>query len=258
MERKQRKGRKKQDKLVLFPEVYTNAVKMTDAQFGALMRAVFAYRFEGSVYEGDDLAVDVSFRAVAGQIDRYAEVCGTNRNNASGEAECSEIQGNSEECTEGQRNHPPNPIPNPIPSPIPNPHTENTAGKPPVVNGSFEKFWSAYPKKVGKQAAKKAFDRVKVPVETLLSAVKRQKCSAQWSRDNGQYIPNPATWLNQGRWDDELEPEKAPQGDSDIPEGLKLVADKNGGSKWVRTDRREEQSDGKNEFQFAGRIGTVV
>ena len=30
--------------------------------------------------------------------------------------------------------------------------------------------------------------------------------SAQWQRDNGQYIPHPATWLNQGRWDDELTP----------------------------------------------------
>lgn len=26
----------------------------------------------------------------------------------------------------------------------------------------------------------------------------------QWRKDNGQYIPNPATWLNQGRWDDVL------------------------------------------------------
>ncbi len=258
MEQK-RKGRKKQEKLVLFPEVYTNAVKMTDAQFGVLMRAVFAYRFEGSVYKGDDLAVDVSFRAVAGQIDRYAEVCDTNRNNASSEdeAECSEIQGNSGECSDMQRNHPPNPIPYPIPipNPIPNPHIENTADKPPVSSGSFERFWSAYPKKVGKQAAKKVFSRVKEPVETLLTAIERQKCSIQWSRDNGQYIPNPATWLNQGRWEDELEPEKASQGDNGIPEDLKLVPDGNGGTKWVR---KEDHAVEKNEFQFSGRIGTVV
>lgn len=44
-----------------------------------------------------------------------------------------------------------------------------------------------------------------VPVETLLTAIERQKCSAQWSKDGGQYIPNPATWLNQCRWEDELE-----------------------------------------------------
>lgn len=71
----------------------------------------------------------------------------------------------------------------------------------------FEIFWNAYPTKVGKQPARKAFDKVKVPVETLVAAIERQKCSSQWSKDGGQYIPNPATWLNQGRWTDEL-PEK--------------------------------------------------
>lgn len=68
----------------------------------------------------------------------------------------------------------------------------------------FNQFWSAYPKKVGKIAARKAFNKVDVPIESLLSAIERQKCSDQWSKDNGQYIPNPATWVNQGRWDDEI------------------------------------------------------
>lgn len=73
----------------------------------------------------------------------------------------------------------------------------------------FDVFWLNYPKKVGKDAARKAFSRVKVPVETLLSAIEQQKCSRQWQEDGGQYIPNPATWLNQGRWQDELpKPEK--------------------------------------------------
>ena len=68
----------------------------------------------------------------------------------------------------------------------------------------FESFWAAYPRKVGKQAAKKAFSKVSVPVKTLIDAVNSQKNSEQWRKDNGQYIPNPATWLNQGRWDDVL------------------------------------------------------
>lgn len=88
---------------------------------------------------------------------------------------------------------------------------ENECSPPIAPKGAFERFWSAYPKKVGKAAAKKAFGRVNAPVETLLSAIDRQKCSDQWSRDNGQYIPNPATWLNQGRWEDELAGEKPPE-----------------------------------------------
>ncbi len=68
---------------------------------------------------------------------------------------------------------------------------------------AFDVFWQAYPKKVGKLAAKKAFDKANVPVETLLDALERQKCGEQWQKNNGQFIPNPATWLNQGRWEDE-------------------------------------------------------
>lgn len=72
-------------------------------------------------------------------------------------------------------------------------------------DGAFDRFWIVYPKKVGKEAARKAFAKVKAPVDTLISAVEAQKTSAQWTRDNGQYIPNPATWLNQGRWEDVLD-----------------------------------------------------
>ena len=43
-----------------------------------------------------------------------------------------------------------------------------------------------------------------MPVETLVAAVEAQKASTQWTKDNGQFIPNPATWLNQGRWEDEV------------------------------------------------------
>lgn len=72
----------------------------------------------------------------------------------------------------------------------------------------FDEFWRVYPRKVGKKDAKKAFDRAKksTDVETMIRAVIAQKSSGQWTRDNGQYIPNPATWLNQGRWDDEIQP----------------------------------------------------
>lgn len=70
----------------------------------------------------------------------------------------------------------------------------------------FKVFWKAYPKKIGKGAAEKSFNKYK-PDDALLSemvkAVETQKRSDQWQKDNGQYIPNPATWLNQKRWEDE-------------------------------------------------------
>lgn len=83
---------------------------------------------------------------------------------------------------------------------------EITAASPPTraKSSDFDLFWRAYPKKVGKEAARKAFSRVKAPLESLLTAIERQKCGNQWTTENGRFIPNPATWLNQGRWEDEV------------------------------------------------------
>ena len=91
---------------------------------------------------------------------------------------------------------------------------ENTP-KPPKGDKHFDEFWAAYPRKVGKAIAKKAFVKTKAPIETLLAAIDRQRQSDQWAKDGGQYIPNPATWLNQGRWEDELTPKKKERGEYD-------------------------------------------
>lgn len=89
--------------------------------------------------------------------------------------------------------------------------------KPAAEPKGFTEFWAIYPRKVGKGAARSAWrKRAGVPLETILAAVERQTASEQWTRDGGQYIPHPATWLNQGRWEDELEPAVSP--DDDLPE----------------------------------------
>lgn len=82
----------------------------------------------------------------------------------------------------------------------------NTPKPPSGVEIRFERFWAAYPKKVGRDAALKAFEKRKPDSELLdlmLAAVNAQKLSPAWVKDGGQFIPNPATWLNQGRWQDE-------------------------------------------------------
>ena len=73
----------------------------------------------------------------------------------------------------------------------------------------FDRFWSAYPRKESKPAARRAFDKIGVDetlLETMLSAIEKQKSSPQWNKDNGEYIPHPATWLNNQRWLDEVKP----------------------------------------------------
>ena len=74
----------------------------------------------------------------------------------------------------------------------------------------FETFWNMYPKKVGKKAAQNAWNKIDAPITTLdliREALEWQQLSDQWTKDNGQYIPNPQTYLNQGRWlDQKIEP----------------------------------------------------
>lgn len=72
-----------------------------------------------------------------------------------------------------------------------------------VISHDFETFWHTYPKKVGKDAALKSWSKAKPLLDDVLNALYWQKDSEQWKRENGKYIPNPSTYLNQGRWKDE-------------------------------------------------------
>lgn len=71
----------------------------------------------------------------------------------------------------------------------------------------FDAFWSAYPRKVSKPQAIRAFAKIKPDdqlLEAILAALTNQKRSDQWTRDGGAFIPHPATWLNNQRWTDEV------------------------------------------------------
>ena len=91
--------------------------------------------------------------------------------------------------------------PSPIPSPTPKPKNKTIA-----PDGAFERFWSTYPKRKSKGQALKAWNKVK-PNEQLqdriFSALERAKTSADWRKDNGQFIPYPASWLNAQGWEDD-------------------------------------------------------
>ena len=79
----------------------------------------------------------------------------------------------------------------------------------PIPPSGFLEFWSRYPRKVGKRAALKAWNKARPDpqlIGKILTTVDQQKSSDQWRKDNGEYIPHPATWLNEGRWDDEPPP----------------------------------------------------
>lgn len=75
-----------------------------------------------------------------------------------------------------------------------------------TVDADFAAFWQAYPNKTGKGAAEKAWQKAKVNghLPEILAAIGAQKASEKWRKDGGQFIPNPATWINQRRWEDQV------------------------------------------------------
>lgn len=90
-----------------------------------------------------------------------------------------------------------------------------------VQQERFKEFWRHYPRKVGKGAAEKVWDKIKpgkALLSLILSALDQQKACEQWKRENGRYIPNPATWLNQKRWEDDIGMEDAPDPDGSSAE----------------------------------------
>jgi len=84
-----------------------------------------------------------------------------------------------------------------------NPIQVKIAPRESAIDDGFHEFWNFYPKKVGKDAAHKAWKKQKPNVDDVLQALTWQKESSQWFKNNGAFIPNPATYINEGRWKDE-------------------------------------------------------
>lgn len=97
-------------------------------------------------------------------------------------------------------------------TPIPDINTDSKPDIPPISpkgeSEGFDNFWIAYPRKIAKANALKSWRKIKPDAElqkTILAALERHKKTEQWTKDKGQFIPHPATWLNQSRWQDEID-----------------------------------------------------
>ena len=70
----------------------------------------------------------------------------------------------------------------------------------------FDTFWAAYPRKEGKKTAQAAWAKIKNPdIDLILDAISKQKKTIQWTKEKGSFIPHPTTWLNQERWNDDVD-----------------------------------------------------
>jgi hypothetical protein len=77
------------------------------------------------------------------------------------------------------------------------------------VRDRFPEFWTVYPRKTAKDHACKTWHKLKLDdatVDRVLAAIAHQARPGQCLAGDPKFIPHPATWLNQRRWEDEIEP----------------------------------------------------
>lgn len=73
----------------------------------------------------------------------------------------------------------------------------------PKAPAGFVEFYAKYPRKVARADAEKVWARLQ-PDEALQGRIMAALQSNGFDyRENGRFIPHPATWLNAARWDDE-------------------------------------------------------
>lgn len=83
-------------------------------------------------------------------------------------------------------------------------NTINNTSNNTINNSDFELFWKAYPKKVAKAEAIKSYNKklkVLPEINKHIEIIKNWCNTEQWKKN---FIPNPTTWLNQERWNDEI------------------------------------------------------
>lgn len=76
---------------------------------------------------------------------------------------------------------------------------------PQTPKGDFDAFWDLCPRKVGKAAARKSYDKAVKTVDPQKIADAMQAFAKSQAGKDPQYIPHPSTWLNAGRWDDDVQ-----------------------------------------------------
>lgn len=84
---------------------------------------------------------------------------------------------------------------------------------------NFELFWSVYPNKKSKKTAFEKFKRIdfkKTSFESIMISLEKQKQSDDWTKNGGQYVPMPQTWIFNERWTDEIQAPVQQQNHTDV------------------------------------------
>ena len=227
--------KEKKKSFVLYYSFRKHLEILTNEECGKLFKALMDYGEKGQEPDLEGAAL-MAFSFIACQMDRDAEeyekkckkrsesgkkggrpkkITGSeDEQNESNEnqTKAKKANGFSEKQSKAKKADNDNEYDNDILKPPIVPPEETPVQKASLQEQRFSSFWKEYPKKVGKQAALKAWEKIRPDAElyeSIMQAIATAKESQEWTKENGQYIPHPATWLNQGRWDDELTPAKA-------------------------------------------------
>lgn len=99
--------------------------------------------------------------------------------------------------------------PAPVPAvPAPVKKTKKKSSTPARVESDFLDFYAAYPRHVGKEAARRAFVKtVKAgtPAAEIVEGARRYAAATAAAGTETRYVAHPATWLNAGRWSDDMQ-----------------------------------------------------
>lgn len=73
---------------------------------------------------------------------------------------------------------------------------------------TFDEFWTLYPRKTAKIKAREKWDKIK-PDDNICDLIRfnlriRTSPGGEWYNYDKKFIPHPATYLHQERWDDEI------------------------------------------------------
>ncbi len=104
-------------------------------------------------------------------------------------------------------------------------------------NQPWNDFWEIWPKKVAKEAARKAWKKLsaKDRVAAIKDVEQRRDCE-EWAKNNYQFCLNPATYLNGKRWNDE---ETKPKPTGPAPDAAAAI----------RAQEAQEMAENPEEFE---------
>lgn len=86
--------------------------------------------------------------------------------------------------------------------------TKKKSSTPARVESDFLDFYAAYPRHVGKEAARRAFVKVVkagTPAADIVEGARRYAAATAAAATETRYVAHPATWLNAGRWSDDMQ-----------------------------------------------------